>query len=111
MNTVYSERNTGETRNDQGTIWTKMERVVDYACTWDWRWITLDGGAPPIPESEMIKPHEAETRVEPTRYRITFWVSGSWTQPIGQEVVRPSESTSSGSDDDDSDNGEGGSGN
>ena len=95
-----------------------MERVVDYACVWDWRWLTYDGGPPPIPESEMIKPHEAETRVDPTKYRLTYWASGDSVQPISQEVVRPSESTSSdsgsgsgsGSGDGDSDNGESGSG-
>lgn len=124
VNRVYSERATGPTREDQGRTWTQMERVVDYACTWDWRWFVAGGGPPPIPESEMIKPHEAETRVEPTKYRRTYWQSGVWTQPISQEVVRPSESanpgsgsgsgsgseSSSGSGDGDSDGGDGGSG-
>lgn len=124
VNRVYSERATGPTREDQGRTWTQMERVVDYICTWDWRWFVAGGGPPPIPESEMIKPHEAETRVEPTRYRRTYWQSGEWTLPISQVVVRPSESanpgsgsgsgsgseSSSGSGDSDSDGGDDGSG-
>ena len=111
VNRVYSERATGPTRNDQGTIWTQMERVVDYACTWDWRWYVIGGGPPPITESEMIKPHEAETRVEPTRYRLTYWESDGWTLPISQEVVRPSQSANPGSGSDSSPtSGDGGSG-
>lgn len=90
-----------------------MERVVDYACTWDWRWYVVGDGPPPILESEMIKPHEAETRVEPTKYRRTYWQSGEWTRPISQVVVRPSESANpgsgSGSGSGDGDSGDGGS--
>ena len=114
VNRVYSERATGPTQEDQGRTWTQMERVVDYACTWDWRWFVAGGGPPPIPESEMIKPHEAETRVEPTKYRRTYWQSGVWTRPISQVVVRPSESANpgsgSGSGSGDGDSGDGGSG-
>ena len=76
VNRVYSDRATGRVRaGDNGLTWTQREKIADYACTEDWEWSTVDGGPPPIAESEMIKPHAPATRIG-RKYRTLYWIAG-----------------------------------
>ncbi len=83
VNQVYSDRATGRIRVIDGLTWNQREKIADYACTEDWVWSTTDGGPPPIPESEMIKPQEPATRIG-RKYRTTYWIAGSGAVSLTQ---------------------------
>lgn len=75
LNRLYSDRATGRTRVDSGGLtWIERTKIADYACTEDWEWSTADGGPPPIPESQLIKPHAPETRIG-RKYRTVYWIT------------------------------------
>ena len=84
VNRLYSDRATGRTREGSaGRTWRERVKIADYACTEDWAWSTTDGGPPPIPEAEMIKPQEPATRIG-RKYRTVYWVTGGSGAPLTQ---------------------------
>lgn len=111
VNRVYSRRATGLTRTTHvpGTNprnWVQMERVEDYLCRTVWRPVTLDGGPFPIPREQMIEPNDGSPSVT-SKYRITFWVSGRYTEVAGQTIIVDDDSDTGDGDSSDGDTGSG----